>query len=86
MDRRKPARVSGIPGLEGFERRRTVAHLADDDPVGPHAQGVADQVDDSDRDGMPTREGGDQIPGGTLEFGRVFDQENTIIRERRLSE
>ena len=39
--------VAGVHGLQHVEGRR-VADLADDDAVGPHAQGVADQVADRD--------------------------------------
>src|SRR5262249_31049902 len=35
--------VAGVHGLEHVERFRT-AHFADDDPVRPHAESVADQV------------------------------------------
>ena len=39
MDGGDPARMSGVPGLEERERR-PVAHLPDDDPVGPQSHGA----------------------------------------------
>ncbi len=35
--------MAGVHGLQEIERLRS-AHLADDDPLGPHAQAVLDQI------------------------------------------
>ena len=40
--------VAGVHGLEHVQRLAAAA-LPDDDPVGPHAQGVADELADRDR-------------------------------------
>ncbi len=45
---RQRAVVAGVHRLQHVERLAAAA-LADDDPVGPHAQRVADQVADGDR-------------------------------------
>ena len=47
MDRGERAVVAGVHGLEHVQRLGA-ADLADDDAVGPHAQGVANQVADGD--------------------------------------
>ena len=46
VDRRQRAIVAGVHRLEHVQRLGA-ANLADDDPVGTHAQGVADQVADA---------------------------------------
>ena len=47
MNRRQRALVTGVHRLEHVERLGS-ANLADDDPVGPHAEGVADELADAD--------------------------------------
>ena len=47
VDRRERAVVAGVHRLEHVERLGA-AHLADDDPVGPHAERVADELADRD--------------------------------------
>ncbi len=47
VERRERTVVSGVHGLEHVEGLAT-AHLADDDAIGPHAQGVAHEIADRD--------------------------------------
>ena len=47
MHRRERAVVAGVHGLEHVQRLGAT-DLTDDDAVGPHAQGVADEIADGD--------------------------------------
>lgn len=53
--------MAGVPGLERLQRGGAFAHLADDDPIRAHAQRVAHEIDDADRLGRATGQGGDDI-------------------------
>lgn len=61
VDGREASWVAGVPGLERLQRGGAFAHLADDDPIRAHAQRVAHEIDDADRLGRATGQGGDDI-------------------------
>ena len=82
MDGRHAAVVAGVHGLEHVERLGPAA-LADDDPVGPHAQGVADQVAGGDlalaldvgRAGLHP----DDVRLLEPQFGRILDRRHPLV-------
>ena len=88
VDRRQRALVAGVHGLEHVERLRA-ADLADDDPVGPHAQGVPDELADPDLalalDVRRARLERDHVILLELELGRVLDRDDALVvgHERR---
>ncbi len=79
---RHRAVVAGVHGLKHVQRG-LIANLADDDPVGPHTQGVDHQVLNGDfalafdvcRPGLQ----GDDVLLPELQFSRVLDGKNTLI-------
>ena len=77
--------VAGVHGLQHVERFRTAA-LADDDPVGPHTQGVAHQVGGRDRAlAFDVRRAGFEphdVVLLQLQFGRVFDRDDAVVVRR----
>ena len=80
------ARVHRLQHVERF----AAADLADDDPVGPHAQGVAEQVADGDLTpvldvGRPTLEA-DDVLLHQLQLGRVLDGDDALVRGDRPGE
>ena len=79
---RHRAVVAGVHGLEHVERLAAAA-LADDDAVGPHAQGVAHQVADGDRalalDVRRPRLQRDDVLLAQLELGRVLDGDDALV-------
>ena len=74
--------VAGVHGLEHVERFRTAA-LADDDPFGPHTQGVAHQVGGGDRalafDVRRPRFQPHHVVLLQLQFGRVLDRDDALV-------
>ena len=93
MDGRERALVARVHRLEHVERLGA-ADLADDDPIGPHAQRVPDEVADRDlafaldvlRAGLEA----DHVPLGELELGRVLDRDDPVAvgncRRQRVQE
>ena len=97
VDGRQRAVVAGVHRLEHVERLGA-ADLADDDPVGPHAERVADQVADADLalalDVRRARLERDDVPLLQLQLGRVLDRDDPLVagdeggdgvQERRLA-
>ena len=82
MQRRQRAVVAGVHRLEHVERL-AATHLADDDPVGPHAQRVADQVADADLalalDVRRTALEADDVTLVELELGGVLDRDDAFV-------
>ena len=80
--------MAGVHGLEHVERLGA-ADLADDDPVGPHAQGVADELADADLalalDVRRARLERDHVLLLELQLGRVLDRDDPLVarHERR---
>ncbi len=80
--------MAGIHGLEHVERLGASA-LSDDDPVGPHAQGVAHQLADGDGalalDVGGPRLQGDDVLLAELELRRILDGHDPLVvrNERR---
>ena len=74
--------VAGVHGLEHVERLGAAA-LADDDPFGPHTQGVRDQVAACDRalafDVRRPRFQADDVVLLQLQFGRVLDRDDALV-------
>src|SRR6478752_339913 len=84
---RHRAVVTGVHCLEHVQRL-TGAALSDDDPVGPHPEGVPDEL--ADRDGALAfdvrRAGleGDDVLLAELELGRVLDRDDPlVVRDKR---
>ena len=79
---RHRAVVAGVHGLEHVERL-TAAALADDDAIGPHAQGVAHQLADGDRalafDVRRPRLERDDVLLAQLQLGRVLDRDDALV-------
>ena len=74
--------VAGVHRLQHVERLAAAA-LADDDPVGPHAQGVAHQVADGDLAraldvGRPRLQR-DDVLLLELQLGRVLDGDDALV-------
>ena len=67
--------MAGAPGLEQVERLGP-AHLADRDPVGPKAQGRADQV--GERGDAILGAQRNEIGRGALQLARVLDQHHPV--------
>ena len=75
--------VAGVHGLEHVQRLGATA-LTDDDAVGPHTQGVADEVADADlaaalgvgRPGLQRHD----VRALDLEFGRLLDRDEALAR------
>ena len=73
--------VAGVHGLEHVQGLGATA-LTDDDAVGPHTQGVADEVADADlaaalgvgRPGLQR----DDVGSLDLEFGRLLDRDEPL--------
>ena len=87
MDRGQAPVVAGIHGLKHIQSLAAAA-LADDNPVGAHAQRVADQVADRDRPlALHVRRTGfkpDQMLLMELEFGRVLNGDDAFaVRQKR---
>ena len=96
VDRGQRAVVAGVHRLEHVERLGA-ADLADDDPVGPHAEGVADEVADPDLalalDVRRPRLERDDVPLQQPQLGRVLDGDDPLggrhvggdgVQQRRL--
>ena len=85
VDRGHRPVVAGVHRLEHVERLAG-ADLADDDPVGPHAQRVLDQVALGDlalaldvrRPGLEPRD----MLLLQLELGRILDRDDALARRR----
>ena len=84
VDRRERSVVAGVHRLEHVERLGA-ADLADDDPVGPHAERVANEVADADLalalDVRRTRLERDDVPLVQPKLGRVLDGDDALRRE-----
>ena len=76
MDRADPPWMAGAPGFEEIERL-SAAHLADRNAVGPQPQGGAYQVGEGRNAVLGAQR--DEIGRSTLQFARVFDQDDAII-------
>ena len=82
VDRRERALVARVHRLEHVQGLGA-ADLADDDPVGPHAQGVPDELADLDlalaldvgRAGLER----DHVVLLELELGRVLDRDDALV-------
>src|SRR5579885_1545133 len=75
VGRCEAARVAGVPGLEQIQRL-VAAHLADDDPVGAHAQHLAHvpaQV------GLAARNSADDVAGIYLQLRLVLDDSQPLV-------
>lgn len=81
--RGQTAGIGGVPGPESLKRRCTVPHLSDDDTVGLRPQSIVNEIGHADDLREPPGQCRDMIPGRTLEFGRVLDQDDPIVRKRR---
>ena len=82
VDRRQRAVVAGVHRLQHVHGLGAAA-LADDDPVGPHAQRVADQVADGDLTPCPRCWAGgtssaDDVLLVQLQLGRVLDGDDPL--------
>ena len=87
VHRGERAVVARVHRLEHVERLGA-ADLADDDPVGPHAQRVADELADRDLalalDVLRARLEPQHVPLVELELGRVLDRDDPVrVRDRR---
>ena len=88
VDRRQRALVARVHRLEHVERLGA-ANLADDDPVGAHAQGVPDELADANLalalDVRRPRLEGDDVILLELELRRVLDRDDALVarHERR---
>ena len=88
VDRRQRALVARVHRLEHVERLGA-ADLADDDPVGAHAQGVADELANPDLalalDVRRARLERDHVLLLELELGGVLDRDDALVagHERR---
>ena len=87
VDRRQRAVVARVHRLEHVERLGAAA-LADDDPVGAHAQRVPHEVADRDRAlALDVRRAGlepEHVPLVELELGGVLDRDDPlVVRDRR---
>ena len=82
VDRRQRAVVARVHRLEHVQRLGA-ADLADDDPVGAHAQGVADELADADLalalDVRRARLERDHVVLLELELGRVLDRDDALV-------
>ena len=82
VDRGQRAVVAGVHGLQHVQRFGAAA-FADDDPFGPHTQGVAHQVGGRDRalafDVRRTRFQSHDVVLLQLQFGRVFDRHDAVV-------
>ena len=89
MHRRERAVVAGVHRLEHVERLGA-ANLADDDPVGPHAQAVPDEVADRHLAlALDVRRAGlqpEHMPLMQAELGRVLDRDDPVAVRDRLRE
>ena len=86
VDRRERAVVARVHRLQHVERLGA-ANLADDDAVGPHAQGVADEVADRDfalaLDVRRARLEPEHVPLVELQLGGVLDRDDPlVVRDR----
>ena len=85
VDRGQRAFVARVHGLQHVERFGTAA-LADDDPFGPHTQGVFHQVGGGDRalafDVRRARFQPHDVVLLQLQFGRVFDRDDAVVVRR----
>ena len=83
VDRGQRAVVARVHRLEHVERLGA-ADLADDDPVGPHAECVADELADADLalsfDVRRTRLERDDVPLQQPQLGRVLDGDDPLGR------
>ena len=83
VDRGERSVVAGVHRLEHVERLGA-ADLADDDPVGPHAERVADEVADAHLalalDVRRPRLERDDVPLQQPELGRVLDRDDPLVR------
>src|SRR6185312_7665118 len=85
--RRHRTVVAGVHGLEHVQGLAGTA-LPDDDPVRPHAQGVADELADRDR-ALPLDVGGaglerDDVLLAELQLGGVLDRDDAlVVRDER---
>ena len=81
VDGRQRALVAGVHRLEHVERLGA-ADLADDDPVGPHAQRVADELADRDLavalDVLRARLEAEDVVLVELELGGVLDRDDPV--------
>ena len=81
VERGQRAFVARVHGLEHVERFAAAA-LADDDPFGPHTQGVAHQVGGGDGalafDVRRPRLQPHHVVLLQLQFGRVFDRHDAV--------
>ena len=86
---RERALVARVHRLEHVERLGA-ANLADDDPVGPHAERVADEIADRDLalalDVLRPRLEPEHVPLVELELGRVLDRDDPVAVGHRLGE
>jgi len=84
-------KAPGMPGIEELQEIEGLssAYFAEDDPVGPVAKGGFEEVPDGDSREtvlrLPRLET-DQVVLVHVNFGRVFDEEDTLIRRDELSE
>ncbi|MNT85774.1 hypothetical protein D3C72_2259790 [compost metagenome] len=76
--------MARVPALQGLKRGCPVAHLADDDPIRPHAQGVAYEVRHADGHGLAAGYDRHDVPGRALQLGRILDEEDPILGKGRL--
>ena len=97
VDRRQAAVVAGVHGLQHVQRL-VAADLADDDAIGPHAQGVDDQLALRDRalalDVRRPRLQPDDVPLPQHQLGGVLDGDDALafrdeagqhVEQRRLA-
>ena len=95
MDRRRRAVVPGVERLEGVEGLAGQPDLAHDQPVGPHPQGVRDEVADVEQPALGLAAG--EVVGvdrleveavGVVEreLGRVLDDAHPLGRVERIGE
>ena len=86
VDRRQRPLVTGVHRLEHVQRLGA-ANLADDDPVGPHAQRVADQLADPDLalalDVRRPRLEPHPVLLLQLQLGRILDRHDALVLRDR---
>ena len=83
VQRAHPALVAGVQGREQLADLRA-AHLADDEAVGPHPQGLADELDEGDPtdtlDVGPAALEPDDVRMVGVELADVLDDDDPLVR------